>query len=229
MDTNPPLAESLIQTIEHIETVGDLPAQWSDIGLDEIAEMDALKIIPIVGRLLGMYRGVVSIRDRILLKKILRFLSELARIPKTEREKFREKLESDSQRRKIGENLILLLDQLDAIDKSDLVGKIFAHYIAESIDYQQFQVLTTAVNRTSMPDLLALKDDHFSDPSAETRLLGSGLMEINEAVLAFTSGERIALRVSSLGKLLVKRTGFSGPVMAESTTPWFTDFPISKG
>jgi len=73
------------------------------------------------------------------------------------RDKFRVKMEADPAfRRKVGENLILLLERHDHFDKSSLLGKVFAKYISGEIDYDFFLRIATSVDRLPINDLRRL-------------------------------------------------------------------------
>jgi hypothetical protein len=66
---------------------------------------------------------VNTVRDRIFLRKILRFLQGTQAATIEERHTCAERMEADpTYQRQVGESLFLLLDRHETVDKSELLG-----------------------------------------------------------------------------------------------------------
>lgn len=197
------IENSLIETIQSADLT-DLGTELAEIGLDQLLEEGPLKDVPILGILLRVRNGVLDIRDYVFLKKVGKFLFRLREVSESDREKFRTKMRDKDLRRKVGENLTLLFDRLDDMQKPPLIGQLFLSYMGDQITYDGFQRLATAVDRAFMPDLIDLKNDHYSDSSVRNRLLACGLLNFDDAAMGFVEGVGVHYRMSDLGKTLLE-------------------------
>lgn len=151
------LNNSLINLINN-ENLKDILVEGSEITLDSFLTDCILKEIPFFGTLYKGYKATIGIRESIFAKKVFHFLIELKDIPKVKREEFIKKLDNDSKyQSKVGEKLIILIEQLDDIDKPKIIGKLFKATINSEIDYEMFLRLSLIVNKSFLPDLIKLK------------------------------------------------------------------------
>ena len=148
---------SLIETIKSSE-LGSLMQDFGEVALDSVAKDGLLKDIPVLNSIVGVAKLAISIRDTLLVKKILHFLRELGDTTEEERKKFLQEFEDDpKEQRKIGENLILLLDRLDNLDKPVMVAKLMKAYMKGEIrSYDEFAYYSAIVDRSPLLDLSAL-------------------------------------------------------------------------
>ena len=125
----------------------------TDVGAD-LAEQ-VLPEIPIVKLFYGAVKISRGISDAFLAKKIVRFLSQLSEIDPEERQKFLANLESDDRERVV-ENLMLVLQKHEALQKSEIQGRLFAALIKGDLNRQEYYRLTHAtstINAQTFPDL----------------------------------------------------------------------------
>jgi hypothetical protein len=135
----------------------ELPAEILEFTIDQVIDESIFKEIPVVGWLAKGVSVTRSISDRIFHHKILRFLMALEEVSKSKREEFRASVESDpSFRRKVGEHLLIVLNKIDAFEKTSLLAKCFDHYLTGDIDFQYFIDLSSIIERTPLSDLSAL-------------------------------------------------------------------------
>ncbi|MBL3589956.1 MAG: hypothetical protein JMN24_09215 [gamma proteobacterium endosymbiont of Lamellibrachia anaximandri] len=135
----------------------ELPAEILEFTIDQVIDESIFKEIPIVGWLAKGVSVTRSISDRIFHHKILRFLMALEEASESKREDFRAKVESDpSFRRKVGEHLLIVLNKIDAFEKTSLLAKCFDHFLTGDIDFQYFTDLSNIIERTPLSDLSAL-------------------------------------------------------------------------
>ena len=145
-----------------IETLGstDLSSVTEDlveIALDSLLQDGILKDIPVVNTIIGISKSAVSIRDKLLTRKILYFLQGLNEITVEEREKFLKDMDANPKhQRKVGENLIMLLDRLDDLNKPAMIAKLFRSYLRDEITYNEFLWLSSVIDRAYMNDLVGL-------------------------------------------------------------------------
>jgi hypothetical protein len=117
----------------------DIAVDAAELALDSMLDEGVLEKVPVFGWLVKGYGVVTTIRDRLFLKKVAKFLLGTKDITEGEKSQFREKLSSEpSFCRKDGENLVLLLDRQDDFDKAFILGKVFAGYIRGTIQYDTF-------------------------------------------------------------------------------------------
>ena len=141
------------------------------MALDAVLDEGVLKDVPVFGWLVKGYGVVTTIRDRLFLKKVAMFLSGVGQIGENERSQFREKLGADEGYcRKVGENLILLLDRQDDFDKAYILGKVFCGYIRNTIDYAAFLRLAMTIDRAFIDDLKNLDTYYFTIKSYDIKL-----------------------------------------------------------
>ena len=81
-----------------------------------------------------------SIRERLFLKKVAEFLLGTADVSEEDKEKIKNNIHlEEGFAQKVGQNLMLLLERHESFEKSFLLGKAFALYIKNGIDYETFQ------------------------------------------------------------------------------------------
>lgn len=139
------------------EIAGDVAELALDAALDE----GVLKDVPVFGWFFKAYGITATIRERIFLNRVAKFLQATAAVSDLDRETFQEKLSADLEFcRKVGENLVLLLDRHDNIDKAHILGRVFSGYLRGEIDYDSFLKIASAVDRATISDLKMLAEHY---------------------------------------------------------------------
>jgi len=124
-----------------------------------LADSVALKEIPVFKWLAIADTGLRSYRDHLLVQKLLRFFHELREIPEPEREAFSTRLDTDhAERERIGEQLFLLLDRHDDMEKPSLLGLAWREYLRGKVTLDQFERLARAIDRVHLPHLAHIGD-----------------------------------------------------------------------
>lgn len=153
---NQSISEKLADTVSKTNSI-ELPAEILEFTVDQVINEGILKEIPFVGWLAKGVSVSRSISDRIFHHKILRFLVELENVSKGDRDKFRKRIELDEKyRRKVGEHLILLLNKIDAFEKTSLLAICFDHFLIGDIDYEYFVDLSNVIEKSTVSDLKSL-------------------------------------------------------------------------
>ncbi|MCX6351316.1 MAG: hypothetical protein NTX03_05585 [Bacteroidetes bacterium] len=140
------------------DNLKELLVEGAEITIDHFLEESVLKEIPFFGTLYKATKAAFGLRESIFAKKVFKFLIELKDIPKEKREEFINNLEENKEyRQKVGEKLIILIEQLDDIEKPQIIGKLLMAAINEDITYEGFLRLSSIVQKAFLPDLKKLK------------------------------------------------------------------------
>jgi len=138
--------------------VSGILSDWGEIALDSFLRDGPIKDIPIFGTLLKVIQGSKALRDFFFIRKVCEFVRNAPAIEPNRRQQFREKLETDrSFAERTATHLAVVLDRLDELEKSALLAKIFGAYIEGILDQQMMKRLASALDRTLLDDIIALK------------------------------------------------------------------------
>src|SRR5947208_15527036 len=108
------------------EAATEIAKEYAEIGLDAVLSEGLLKDIPVVNTVVALGKLGISINDRLLIKKLLAFLSNFQTVSAEDRTEMVRKLESDSAYgRKVGEHIIELLDRIESHLKPRMVALVF--------------------------------------------------------------------------------------------------------
>jgi hypothetical protein len=144
----------------------DFAADIADQALDSLLSEGVIKDIPILGHAVKLWRGGVQVQSYLFARKLVLFLSQLDRTPLDTRQEFVQKINTDpKQRRKVGEQLLLLLDRMDDLEKPAILSWAFGAYVAGRISYDTFRKLGHAIDHCALSDLLALKGNVIYNPN----------------------------------------------------------------
>lgn len=122
-------------------------APLGEVALDSMLEDGTLKDLPLVGTAFKGLSVYTSVRDNLFARKLLRFLQHLSSVTKDERDGFVERMDREEKfRSRVGSNLLISLDKVDAVEKATLLAEAFRLYMVESIAYREFQILRAIVD-----------------------------------------------------------------------------------
>jgi hypothetical protein len=169
-------------------------ADLAEVGLDQLLTDGVLNDVPVVGTLAKAIRTAGRVRDALLVRKLAKFFQALSKVSLDERQAFYTSLGSESDRRRVGEALLLLLERLDDMAKPELVARVFRALIRREIDRAQFDRMASAIDRihlSRLPTLLqfyAQPDQQFDTGSEDAEAYQE---------LAFVGLVRLSVRISS--------------------------------
>ena len=207
--SNDEIGKSLARTLRD-SSLSELAQDAGEFGLDHVLENDALQSIPVIKTLRNLYKGGVSVRNYLFTKKLFRFLVSLKDISPAQRKKMLERLESDPKyNQKVGEQIILLLDRMDDLQKPRLMARVFRAYLEDRIDAVELQRMNFAIDRVFTANLLELRKyyntetpDNMAhrdmDPVAFQNLANCGLL-----ILTSGRGGGVGTGKNELGKKFV--------------------------
>lgn len=127
-----------------IETVKDSDLQNVSINLaetfsDSLLTDGILNEIPIIKTVVGLSKTTIGIRNRLFIKKLITFLTELKDIPQDKRAKIISEIDTKGTKKiRVGEKLIYILDKCDDHFDAKYVAQFFCAFLEEKISYSEF-------------------------------------------------------------------------------------------
>lgn len=130
------------------DKIVDTVADYGQRAIELVSSSDLVKEIPLLKTVAFAGAAIQCIRDEMLISKIGAFLAPLADVTTEERQSMVERLQADSKyRRRVGENLVELLDRTESYRKPKIFGEIFAALARGQIDVGMLQRLISATER----------------------------------------------------------------------------------
>jgi len=164
------LSRSLVESI-CADELKSLAGEYAELGIDQLIKEGVLKDIPVVNTVMALAKVGLTVRDHLLINKLMQFLGPLHDLDPKVRRDVVARLENDpNYGRKVGEHLIQLLDRIDTHKKPAMLARTFRAYAQGEIDAELFHRLNHAVVRTpwfEVPDIRKFHD------KAERLRLGS--------------------------------------------------------
>ncbi len=128
------LESSFVSTLKS-DSAFEIAKESAEITIDAFLDEGILRHIPIVGFLTNLTKSGISIRERLFVEKVIKFLTPLSNYTREERSSFFEKLD-ESELKKASQSIVLYLERLDSLDKPQMLGKIFTAYMKGEITYK---------------------------------------------------------------------------------------------
>lgn len=178
------LGQALMLEIKNTD-FSEIIASGTDIAVSQLVEDSPLKEIPIFGTILKLCKAGLDVKNYLFAKNVYAFLYEPSKIPYDKRISFVESLENKGMLTKVGENVVLLIERVDDMDKANIIGKLFAKWIEGKTDQDTFFRLAHVVIRSYIADLKLLAKNsnnpalhQWLNPIQEEALYNLGLLSI---------------------------------------------------
>lgn len=168
---------NLVKTVA--EPSLEVGTELLELGLEELANNDAVTKLPVVGSIFAVGKTAIAVRDAIFVKNILEFLKGSSIIDPDKRAKWLEKLESEGFQIKVGEETLSVISRLNDRKKNEIAGKLFARYIADEIDFKRFLALCEKLDRLFSSDITGLKTGLPSHDDDKERFRAIGLYVVH--------------------------------------------------
>lgn len=105
-----------------------------------------LKDIPVLNIVHSLAQGYSSLRDYSFYKKIEKLYHNLETFTEDEKNNFINQMNNDEGfKSKVVENLLLIIEKLDDMDKPKIISKLYTEYIRLHITYKEFNRLCKGV------------------------------------------------------------------------------------
>ncbi|MBD1854553.1 MULTISPECIES: hypothetical protein [Leptolyngbya] len=198
--------------------------------LDEIVDDPVVKMIPALSSAVKIAEAGLSVRDRLFLKKIERFLSGLEPTAGLEAQRFAEEIRNGNvQASRTAQTLLLALDKADDLDKAPILAALFQAFLRGEISSAEFRRLTAAVNSAIIDDLRELAElgpNPVGDAKERSELIEAlnhtGLTgSASDFTLLIDGGPTLDQAIPPLGKTFVRileRQGQAGQTTGESAS-----------
>ncbi len=178
MKQNENLETSLISALgsDSIELTTNL----SELALDEFLDDGFLKNVPVFSILYGSFKAYKGIRDAIFAMKIYRFLKDFQKIKDENTNLLISSISrSETERLKVGQTLIMVLDRIDDLDKTQIIANLFMAYLKKHLTVQEFTHLSSITQNvfiTHLQNFCTINDVRNLRPDVESYLSNSGLL-----------------------------------------------------
>lgn len=202
------LEESFLETLQKKDILPEI-IDLGDAGLNEISKKtELLGELPYIKVAYGVLKVPGAIRDFLLTKKIIRFLTQFRSLSDSERANMFCDLNGDpDERRKVGEHLLTILDKSESVEKADLLGKLFKYYCLGRMSTSEFlrnSIIVTNLITSDIRELPKYREEQ------EKKVYSAPLHSMG--LLVRTSGfnnkgndvEQDKYMISGLGKQLVE-------------------------
>jgi hypothetical protein len=146
-----------------------------DIGIDQFIDDDFIDGLPAIGNIIKAIKLPITIRDRMFLVKVAKFLYSSNLISDTDKHQFSSKIANDTKfTEKLGNTILLILDKYNDYDKPIILAKAFKWFINDRINYDEFIRLATSLDVAHLDDINELASENCSQGTLRT-LLSTGL------------------------------------------------------
>lgn len=142
-----------VEIVEHIReaSVVDLSTELLEIPVDRL--FDSAQEIPILRTLAGLARMGIGVREYLFARKLLKFYSQMGRATLEQRATFVNRLREDGELARVGETILEVLDKALTAEKAELVGRVYAHCIAEGIAWRDCERMCEMTTAAYLDDL----------------------------------------------------------------------------
>ncbi|MEI6296536.1 MAG: hypothetical protein WCO84_02700 [bacterium] len=160
----------------------NLSIDIAEFAIDSVLNDGLFKEIPIINTVINLSKIGANIRDRLFLKKIISFMSQLKDIPSEKRKKMIDDINNSQKYRvKVGEKLLYIIDSCEDYEISELIGSVFKYYLEENITYDEFLKTSSVLknmNKSNFNWFIKERKNHFFDLSDVGDLMHTGLFEL---------------------------------------------------
>ncbi len=156
----------------------DIAAELGEIGIDTALDEGVLREIPILGTTIGLARASKSVRDNLLLKKIGKFFTPIAKASEKAGKDLLAKLDQDeSFKKKLSELIAVYLDKYDAEIKAEYLGILLASCLNGELDHEDFLRMASMIERAYWGDLNRLTEYAAAGSEGITQSLSAVQMD----------------------------------------------------
>ncbi|AXG71627.1 hypothetical protein KORDIASMS9_03884 [Kordia sp. SMS9] len=175
---NENLENSLFETLT--DNTLDLGCDISELTIDQFIENDMLKDIPFFSLFYKSFKAIQGVRETLFIMKVYKFIKEFEKIKQNEKIQFNNKITSNKKERiKVGQTLIMILDKIEEVDKTQIIANLFSAYIRSEITKSEFTKLASIAEKVFIDELLLfskMKDYDEIDLEVQANLSSVGLM-----------------------------------------------------
>lgn len=151
------LADDLGKSLS--KNIVPVSVEFLENGIDELISNNVLRDIPVLNSISAVIRIGKDLHERNLLKQTSVFLSEFnsGTIDEEKLQKYKEKLDTDKEKKSELERVLLILNNNIDVEKSKYLAKLFTAYLNEEITWDEFCEFSDVTNRLFIEDFRLLK------------------------------------------------------------------------
>ena len=177
------LSNSLESTLKDSD-LQSITADLAETFTDSLLNEGILRDIPIIGTIIGLTKASFSLNERLLLKKLIYFLSELQDIPVEKRLKLISSIEaSEKYKIKVGEKLLYIIDKCDDHISAKYVAILFSEFLNEQITYQDFLRGSAIIQKLFLQDLEQFIAAEYKQLERKITQWDSGLSDFENSLI----------------------------------------------
>lgn len=179
---NTKIIESMNQSI--FEGSYPIDEKILQLNFDELVESDVVKIIPVLRTINTLYKGVLGIRDRFFMRKVVLFINQFnLGLNKPEIQKFVSDFLMDEKfREKVNEKIIILLDRFDDEYKALILAELFNNRVKRKIDGNTYERLAYSVERAH-PSVFLILYDYYKNYEIVSRTSAGTYAQYNPLII----------------------------------------------
>ena len=170
---------------------------------DTVMNGDLIASIPVVGLAWKSAKALDDVRDRLFAAKISRFMSGMGELSDSQKEAMKAALIEHDDVEKVGEVVLLTLEQVSDLNKATLMGSIFRLYIDNQLSGEDLRRLANMINLAFWDDLSKFIWGEC-DAQCQRRLSTAGLYSVSGGMAHEGSCVSIFFTVADLGMVLQK-------------------------
>ncbi len=147
------LSKSLEETLKDSD-LQNVTIDLAETFSDSILDAGLFRDIPIIGTIVGLTKTTMSLNDRLLIKKLIYFISELKDIDIKKRNRLISSIDdSENQKIKVGEKLLYIIDKCDDHIIAKYISILFSAFLKEEIIYSEFLRGSVIIQKLLVQDL----------------------------------------------------------------------------
>ncbi|MYL25012.1 hypothetical protein GLV89_14630 [Halomonas alkaliantarctica] len=222
----PPRRTALIESIKSGET-RELLASGADAVIDVMSDSDIAGSIPFVGSVLKTYQAAQDIRDRMLIKKLAKFLEHPSQMSEKEKQKLSSEFENTEKEEGFGEQMLVLIEQSEDTEKPKIIGRLLVAHAKDHFDLTTFMRLCKMVNRAFVEDFGYLEkfngnSHQRKNPDVEQSLHSAGFLRLKASnstvfIEGLPANTNEGYEITQYGRWLVDLGLSEGPIPPPET------------
>ena len=138
-------------------------AEVVEQGIKMLTDNPVAERIPVLNILSSIGKMAISISDYIYYQKIIAFLEGCHNPADAEVKKYLNGLDDPKTSEKIGQNILMIIDKTDSLNKAELIGRASRLLVDDKISLVMFYRLCHMINNSFLQDLQLVKDFERDD------------------------------------------------------------------
>lgn len=177
------ISNSLEETLKDSDLQG-VTVDLAETLTDALISDGVLKDIPVIGTVFGLTKFAINLNDRLLIKKLIYFISELKEVDKEKRNRLISEIDnSEKEQIKVGEKLLYIIDKSDDHLTAKYVAVIFKAFLNEEISYSEFLRCSTIIQKLLIQDLELFIDSEIKAIEITLTQYDNGLSDFHSSLL----------------------------------------------